>query len=126
MSTLQYAEALESADITFRALTSNDAEQYRALRLKALQTEGHWFTANLEQESVQTIEEWAACCDETTDRVTLAAFVGDQLIGTTAIEAHDDHIAKWKSTYIEPALRRAVTGILLAQKQADDDRGQRA
>ena len=93
------------ANLTFRALTGNDAVAYRDLRLKALTKDGYWFTANLEQEAAQTLQEWGNACDETTNGVTFAAFIDGQLVGSTGVTSYDPTTAKWRSTYIEPHLR---------------------
>lgn len=107
------AKALQAVEITYRALTADDATEYMDLRIEALETDGQWFTANREAESAQTMADWARVCTETTERIIFGVFFDGKLEGSTIAEYRAVGIAKWHSTYIRPEARIANTATHL-------------
>lgn len=103
----QTATPSEGIKLNYRTLTVDDAPVYRDLRLHALDTEGKYFTADIQQERAFSIEEWAVVCAETTKHVVFGVFANDKLVGVVSADAIDNDHIKWRAGYIVPELRRA-------------------
>lgn len=102
------------------ALSAQDAQRYRALMLEAYDQAPDAFTSTVQERAVEPLDWWA-------QRITpasglsqvLGAFVGQQLVGTVALEYASKpktrHWAQVIGMYVQPGYRGLGLGALLMQ-----------
>ncbi|HCR81015.1 MAG: acetyltransferase, GNAT family protein [Candidatus Pacebacteria bacterium GW2011_GWB1_47_8] len=95
-----------------RLLTTDDVAQYRALRLKALQTNPESYLSTYESEKNKPLDSFAWELRYATSQPVngyYGVFIDDQLVGYTQLErsylAKQQHIAYLYSLYVDPAYR---------------------
>jgi L-amino acid N-acyltransferase YncA len=100
--------------LSARILSASDAPVFQAIRLRALETEGKFFTASYEEEKNRTTQEWTDACIESTQKVVLGAFRDTKICGCAAAEQWEydpEHTTvKWTSAYVDPDYRRMGIG----------------
>jgi GNAT superfamily N-acetyltransferase len=102
--------------ITFRALSSADAEAYKELRTKAVtEQDRRYFYVDPEKELAQ---DWRAVCAETCDKALFGAFDGNRLVGAMASTLWErdatGKTAYYRAAYVLPEFRHTfVTKALI-------------
>ena len=109
-----------------RRLTTDDANTYRLLRLKALLESPSSFGSAHEDEQLKPIEHFRDCLACSSDRVYFGAFVDGRLVGCVGIEREagrkERHKAFLRGMYVDPANRGHGVGralLLAALNHAD-------
>jgi ribosomal protein S18 acetylase RimI-like enzyme len=114
-----------------RPLAEDDAEAWRALRLRMLREHPDAFGSAYEEQAPWPLERFAARLRNanTPDNVLLGAFVGGALVGSAALGreegAKERHKAGVYSVYVAPEVRgrgvgRALLADLIARASAAD------
>ena len=109
-----------------RRLNSLDAEAYLAIRLKALQNNPEAFGSSYEEEKDQPIEKYVLRF-QSSDSITLGAFVDEELVGVVTIVRESlaklQHRANIIAMYVTPnqrGLRIGKTLMIEAIRVAND------
>ncbi len=91
--------------VDLRPLTPNDAQTFRAMRLKALKNHPGFFSTPLDKVSGQEDEYWQTLLDGKGKQI-FGLFAGETLIGIAGIFKEDaDNSAGLHMVYIEPDFR---------------------
>lgn len=96
--------------MTIRVLTSDDVQQYRIVRLAALNEQPPAFGTPAEKEENLALENLASRLDQSEDGYFLGAFVGETLGGIIRFslfnEVNEKHRGYIAGLYVTPSLRR--------------------
>lgn len=103
-----------------RKLTPNDAEEYRFLRLEALQDSPYAFASSYQEEESQTAERYRKRFAPSENAFTFGVFEESQLIGAVTLIREQliklNHRAKLVAMYIKPEKRGYGLGHALVSK----------
>jgi ribosomal protein S18 acetylase RimI-like enzyme len=102
-------------DVNIRILTPEDAESYRALRLRALREHPESFGSSYEEESRRSAEVYAERLKPSDDRFTLGAFDESGTLVGMVVFAREQmnkmrHKAKLFAMYVAPEARNRGVG----------------
>lgn len=104
-----------------KALTVDDAESMRAVRLESLIYYGDMFTSFYNQERQKPMSYWRDQCTEQPDRCWFGLFDGTHLVGLQATrlweESPDVPVAFWWGNYGKPEIRNLGGMRLLYEKR---------
>ncbi|MDF1521274.1 MAG: GNAT family N-acetyltransferase [Trueperaceae bacterium] len=103
--------------VELRALTPEDAEAYRPLRLEALRDAPSAFASSFEEEAARDLDALRARLRAGPDGATFGAFLDGRLVGTSSIfrlpRLKEHHKAYLVGMYVAPAARRTGIGRAL-------------
>ena len=111
--------ATGASRLEIRILTADDAEEYRMLRLRALQEEPEAFGSSWEEENARPLEQTAARL-QGEGMTAFGAFDDDgKLVGMVRLHRHDGvkvrHKADIISMYVAPEVRGRGVGRMLLE-----------
>ncbi|HET6693890.1 MAG TPA: GNAT family N-acetyltransferase [Pedococcus sp.] len=109
------------SEISVRALTEDEWEQYRSVRLAALQESPEAFVATLEEEKQYDEEFWRTRMNRSR---RLLAEVGGRAVGVASVGQVEENpaVAELFGLWVEPASRGAGVASQLVQAGADTAR----
>jgi len=120
---MQTIGALYSVTVEIRALATEDAAAFQALRLEALRDSPTAFGSSCEAEAGRSLAEVAQRIRLSEDRAVFGAFSGGELVGVVGIyreqNAKERHKAGLWGMYVSPAARRQGLGRRLVRAALD-------
>lgn len=113
--------------LTIRPLRTDDAAQWRTIRLEALKAHPIAFQSSHEEAATKDIAFFAARIPPAnSESVLFGAFIGGNLVGTCGFQVltgpKQRHKAQVWGMYVTPAARRHGTGAALVQAAIDHAR----
>jgi len=105
--------------LLYRKLTEADADDYRSIRLEALEIDARYYTADPVAEKSRTLGQWAQACRETTQHAIFGAYDDGKLVATSVVDMFSENAARWGSTYVKPEYRKMHLADKLLALSAD-------
>ena len=109
--------------ITTRLLESNDAECFKALRLRAVENSPTSFWPTRGEEQARSTEQTVARIQSTSTQAVFGAFLDDELVGITGVRrkplSQVGHKATIWGVFVDPAQRgKGIAQVLLTEATA--------